>query len=540
MARIVQLSDLHFVPDSKEQGAIFTALMSALERERAARGAFDLMVITGDVFDDAGPSVTAAARAFAALHADLMGTLGSKVPSVIVPGNHDRRRLGLFGPHRADLFLALREALDGRAWVHGCNLPFLAEVLPPELHGLPLWLVAYDSTFLTRGFMSAGGMMRQQDLLQAAAIIGDRQPHWPIVLLLHHHLVPTPITDLTPVDATGRSVAARFGLERVLPWLFSHADREELTMTALGAGTAISTLHTLGRAVIVLHGHKHYATARLLDATMRGHGDVLIVSAGSAGTAQPWAPDGEREGARLWPSFNVIDLERDRLEIDTVSFGYKGRSAGQPHRRALMRAQRKGAQWIGEPIHPAEHDPDLPRLAVNRARFTLVPSDSFAHRWDFDCERLVTLDPSAQLSRYAETVVGVPGADLILLGGYEGRRPLPMSLRLSLDAPTRYRVIGGVARAMNGLHHSDADKHPPFASLALMNRYACRAAELSVEGLGSDARATFATSTDLGTGLEQPIPARRDDRGVVTVTVSDCAPRTLIRVYWPLERAGSH
>lgn len=29
----------------------------------------------------------------------------------------------------------------------------------------------------------------------------------------------------------------------------------------LGAGTALSTLHTLGRAVLVLHGHKHYATS---------------------------------------------------------------------------------------------------------------------------------------------------------------------------------------------------------------------------------------------------------------------------------------
>ncbi len=537
MARIGQLSDLHFVPGSTEQGRIFEALLVALERERAARGRFDLCVITGDVFDDAGLDPVTATRAFAKLHDDIIAAMGGGVPSVIVPGNHDRRRLGLFGPHRHDLFAELRGALMGRAWVHGCALPFLADVIPPEEHGLPLWLVAYDSTFLTRGLMSAGGMIRQQDLLQAAAVIGAREPDWPVVLLLHHHLVPTPITDLTPIDATGQSLAARFGLERVLPWLFSHADREELTMTALGAGTAISTLHTLGRAVLVLHGHKHYATARLLDATIRGHGDVLIVSAGSAGVAQPWVPVRDRESARLWPSFNVLELDRDRLTADTVSFGYKGRSAGRPQRRPLVRASRSRAQWLGEPVDPHAHDAGEPRLSENHVRYRLTATPGDGTRWSYTCDRRVTLSPGVQLKDYAETVIGELGAELVVLEGAKeapGRHPLPMLLHLGLEATTRFRVIGGLVRALNGLHHSDADKHAPFASLALMNRYPCRASELVVEGLGQAAHTAFATATDLGMGLEQPLPCRVDEERRVVVTMADCPPRTLLSVYWPL------
>ena len=52
--------------------------------------------------------------------------------------------------------------------------------------------------------------------------------------------------------------SARWLLGKALPTLVSNADREELTMTALGAGTALSTLHTFGRPVLLLHGHKHF------------------------------------------------------------------------------------------------------------------------------------------------------------------------------------------------------------------------------------------------------------------------------------------
>src|SRR6185295_3507046 len=136
--------------------------------------------------------------------------------------------------------------------------PFLAQVVPPELYRQPFWIVAFDSTYLPSGWLSAGGMLRQEDILQAAAAIGDRNPDWPVLFLLHHHLVPTPLTDVGVVQVDDTPQLVRWGVQQLLPRLVSNADREEMTMTALGAGTALSTLHGFGRAVLVLHGHKHY------------------------------------------------------------------------------------------------------------------------------------------------------------------------------------------------------------------------------------------------------------------------------------------
>lgn len=68
-----------------------------------------------------------------------------------------------------------------------------------------------------------------------------------------------------------------------------------------------------------------------------------------------------------------------------------------------------------------------------------------------------------------------------------------------------------------------------------MNRYETGLARLAVHGLGPRAREAFASATDLGTGLETPMRLRRDiDAGTVELWHPDCAPRTLLRVYWPL------
>lgn len=90
-------------------------------------------------------------------------------------------------------------------------------------------------------------------------------------------------------------------------------------MTALGAGTALSTRHALNRAVLVLHGHKHYATARLLSGITESQGDVMLVSAGSCGTVQSWYPTTAKDAATLWPSFNWIELDPERITTESVS-----------------------------------------------------------------------------------------------------------------------------------------------------------------------------------------------------------------------------
>jgi hypothetical protein len=537
---LAHLSDLHLVQGSAEQRAILDALVAALALQRTSSGRpIDLLAITGDVFDSASVEPRQAAHAFLALHEELVAAAGGSCATVIVPGNHDRRRGGFFAPLREELFAALRSELGDRAWVHGTTTPFLADLVPRDYHRLPLWMIAYDSSYVPRGLVSAGGLMRQEDLLYAAARIGGAEPDWPVLFLLHHHLVPTPLTDTHAVEMPTSNPLLRWGLESALPWLVAHADREELTMTALGAGTAISTLHALGRAVIVLHGHKHYATARLLDGTWKGHGDVLILSAGSAGTAQEWTPSGAPDAARLWPSFNLVDLDDDLVRVDTISFGYKGKRAGRPERRPLLRARRAGAQWQQEPVDPRELAPGSPRLALNRASYDLAPSMRFGERrWDYTCTRRVELSEGASLSGYSETVAACPDAHLEVIGGAReasGSYAVPKELHLALGDETRFRVEGALHRTLNGLHHRDADRHPPFAWVGLMNRYSSRSAEVVLEGLGGDATSVFASATDLGTGLERPLPVERSGDHVV-VRYAMCPPRTLLRAYWPLRR----
>src|SRR5690606_4416733 len=95
VALVAHLSDLHLEVPSR-RGPILDALVSALRGERERRGTrFDLVAVTGDVFDDGAIEPAAAANEYAALHSRIEEALGSRVPAIIVPGNHDRRRLGL-------------------------------------------------------------------------------------------------------------------------------------------------------------------------------------------------------------------------------------------------------------------------------------------------------------------------------------------------------------------------------------------------------------------------------------------------------------
>jgi 3',5'-cyclic AMP phosphodiesterase CpdA len=532
---ILHLSDLHLLFNPTEQESIFDGLVQALRdvRNRWHRPV-DLLAITGDVFDSSASEPKLATTRFLELFAGIGRALGAEPPTVILPGNHDRRRGGLFGPHDERLFQALKDALGKRAWVHGCTTPFLSAVLPRELHRQPLWVVAYDSTYLPHGFLSAGGALRQEDLLSAAAQIAGAGDDDPVLFLLHHHLVPTPITDLGLIEVEeNTSRWLRWGIERALPKLVANADREELTMTALGAGTALSTLHTLGRAVLVLHGHKHYATSRLLDGTVAGHGDVLIVSAGSCGTAQRWSGGETQNAARLWPSFNVISWNGPDLEIDTVSFPWKG-GAGALSVSPLVRAQRQGAAWKIDrrPLVPETKGP--PDLQQNRSSIRLFEAaEQNAGRWDYSCERRVSTN--GNLVRYVETVDGAPGGRCVI-EPFGAELPLPGDVHLDVDGVTRYRVEGAVFRSFVAARAAQGHRASAFAQVSLMNRYAAAHAELELIGLGERIGAAFASATDLGTGLERPLTLKRGaNEDAVVARLEDCPARTLLRIYWPLE-----
>src|SRR5450432_3803422 len=285
MTFLVHLSDLHMTRSNSAQTLLFDRLLDALGQEREkARSERTTIVITGDVFDSGTDPPAALVDAFLKLHRRMLTILGEAF-TVVLPGNHDRRRFGLIGPNREALFLALHRAADpARMHVLGQRTPFLAEVVPPEFHALPAHVVSYDSSYLAGGLVGAGGTFRLEDLLQVhAQLPNDGRP---LLLLVHHHLIPTPITDVSHVDMVGTPRPVRWLVRTVLPALVSYGDREELTMTALGAGTALSALHSFGRAVLLLHGHKHVPTARLLRGMTSGCGDLLLVSAGSAGRSE--------------------------------------------------------------------------------------------------------------------------------------------------------------------------------------------------------------------------------------------------------------
>jgi hypothetical protein len=214
-----------------------------------------------------------------------------------------------------------------RVYVAGCRFPLLAEVVPPAFHKLPVDIVAYDSTYLPHGWIGAGGHIQQEGLLHAHAQLTRNASPVPLMVLVHHHLIPTPVTDVSFIGL-GLPIPQipRWLLGKALPALVANADREELTMTALGAGTALSTLHTLGRPVMLLHGHKHFPTARLVRGLTDGSSDVLIVSAGSAGRRERLSipafgarsdasRSGKRDAARLalgaWRPVGAREGRRD-------------------------------------------------------------------------------------------------------------------------------------------------------------------------------------------------------------------------------------
>jgi hypothetical protein len=300
----------------------------------------------------------------------------------------------------------------------------------------------------------------------------------------------------------------------------------------------ISTLHTLGRSVLALHGHQHYATARMLEGMSEGHGDVLLVSAASAGTAQRWHEySGASDIARLWPSFNVIELEGDALAIDTLSYAWKDESSDKRARRALVRAPRKGSQWVVQPLEQVRIEDEGPRLLLNAARCQLYESSTHPGRWDYTCEREVQNAPDVRLPRYVEAVEGLSDGEGVV-NGRGMPTALPLQVHLELGGTTHYRVLGGVHRTLAEAKRVHGDRFTPFAYVALLNRYYSENARLTVRGFGDAAVDAFASATELGTGLGNPVPIQRGaEPGEIHVSVERCAPRTLLRVYWRLERA---
>ncbi len=526
MRRIAHLSDLHYGADPALQPRLFEGLIAAFEDQQV-----DVLVFTGDVFDtnEPGPGLV---DGFLRLHAGLEAKLGGPKPTILLPGNHDRRGDGVFAPWREDLFVELTQKFSARADVQvlGAGTPFLAQRVP--LTDFPCDVVAYDSTYLPAGIASAGGVIRQEDLLQMGSELAAGDPERPLLLLLHHHLIPTPVTDTSAIDTRGRPPLQKFLVGKVLPWLVSNGDREELTMTALGAGSALTTLQTLGRAVIVLHGHKHYATVRLLKG-LDGDADLLITSAGSCGLTQDWTGGEYDEAPKLWPSVNFIQVDGTTVSVTSQAW-----SPTQPKRRSsprhLVSASRDGQQWSLE-LPPLREVQFNPVLELNELEAQLVQSSAHLGRLDVVTRRRLVSHPNAWLPDYWEVLEGPPGAvarELVIDGVSQPDGKCPARVSVAKDGVSTWRVEGGVFSNVDAARGSQLGQ--AFEAVELLNRSRADVARLVVR-LGPVKTTPFASITNLTTGKERPWPLTRAG-DVVTVQRANCPARTLLRLYWPLER----
>ncbi|MEI7894831.1 MAG: metallophosphoesterase, partial [Myxococcales bacterium] len=497
MPLLLHFSDLHMRADRGTR--ILDALVAAVARERDARGPPSLLLFTGDIFDSATQPPEQATAAFLALY-DRMAEAAeaANIPAVVLPGNHDRRRLGVLGPHRTQLFDLLRERADpSRMFVAGCNRPFLAELVPASFHKLPAHVIAYDSTFLPRGYVGAGGLIRHEDLLHVASLLPSEAKPLPVLFLLHHHLIPTPLTDVAAIDMDGAPLL-RWLMRSLLPTVFANADREEVTMTALGAGTALSTLHSFGRAMLVLHGHKHYPTARILPATLTNGGDLIIASAGSAGRSERFFPARHPDAPRLWPSFNAVVFDKDQVTIDAISFAPRHKKRPSTV-RPLVHACREGERWRSKPVSltvtGANGRVELDELVATLKRHS-------EDRWNLLGERNVRLVEGASLKGYTEFLHALPGARLTMEGTSRViSSPSSLRLDLALDGSTTYCLEGGLCRTQA----EGCRAYGPgtaFEWVGLLVRYGARRARLVLQA--DEGLEFFASVTDLSTGRERP------------------------------------
>ena len=85
MRRIAHLSDLHYGADPETQPRLYEGLLEVFAGQQV-----DALFFTGDVFDTNEPK-PGMVEGFLRLHAGLEAKLGGPKPTIVLPGNHDRR-----------------------------------------------------------------------------------------------------------------------------------------------------------------------------------------------------------------------------------------------------------------------------------------------------------------------------------------------------------------------------------------------------------------------------------------------------------------
>ncbi len=240
VATLAHVSDLHIGQDAGTD-----ARAASLVRALAAAGV-DRVLVSGDVTHRGRrDELLAFERTFAPLRSRL----------VVVPGNHDR-----LGDDVA------RDLMPG---------PRVQAERSPGL-----LIVRLDSTAAhNRRWVSSHGELSRRDLAEVVSAVEAAPADTLVVLLLHHHLLPLPEDHL---------------LEQVASFL-GWPNAEEL---ALGA----ELLERLaGRCDLVLHGHRHRASATAFPAATGR--PLHVLNAGSSprlGKIRLLAHDAGRVVATRW------------------------------------------------------------------------------------------------------------------------------------------------------------------------------------------------------------------------------------------------
>lgn len=540
-ATLLHLSDVHLGADDRP--LLWENFSRALSKVASEATGPVAVAVTGDLID----TPTARADELERLVRGFVGRIASALaaaghagaPIVLLPGNHDRRADGVMAPWRHRAMRLITEWTAGAATVVAADehQPLATCVRSLE-QVLGMNVVAYDSTHTVAGFISAGGLIRVEDLLAVSIHMNDR----PTLVLTHHHLVPTPVTDVGVTDTRKKGLLKRVLVGAVLPRAVSFGDREELFMTALGAGTGLSALAALERPVVVLHGHKHYPTARLMAATTPRDGDVLIASAGSLGLLEPFSvtgrepddePASDTSAAQtrrlyLWPSFNVLTFNDGvRLDISTCFFkpDLPSQSVPQTQRQALAAVQRQGRRWV--PRTRRRHRAPYEKV-IDRDEAVYALTSAPGGYWTATCTRLVVGGPDATVSEPID-----PLARAQVIGdGYDERHGL---FAFPRGVPSSYALERGVFRTVaERARRARADHFSPFESVGLIVRRGAQLARLEVRGLGPSLATCFASRTDLHTGEVRPLRLDKTG-GAAIVELRECPARRLIRIHWRLE-----
>jgi len=257
-----------------------------------------------------------------------------------------------------------------------------------------------------------------------------------------------------------------------------------------------------------------------------GCGDLLLASAGTAARRERVHATRDPDAARLWPCFNVIELTADAARIEAVSF-FPKKPVRPSIRRLLAHARRNGPKWELVTGTFRVDDP-APRVARDDASFTLTPSGSEWGGWDLACERTVDLVPGARLSRYVDFVRSAPTRR-----GAPRRKERARRVELLPGGTTSYTVSGALCRTLEEASRSYGPE-AAFEWVGLLCRYGAQEALLSLSNSYLASVRPFASFTDLTTGRERPLPIVPATAGWTTAA-QNCAPRSLLRIYWPLE-----